>query len=228
MNARNARLVICLVVAVIAAVVGTTFVRKEGDPWSVADIDHKLDAAFQRRDLLVERDVDRAGETATFKTYKVTSPDGRVLEIQYDRAPSEGDLDKIFAQLASRETVSTSGLTGSLKKVTQITPAWSELEPIWHTLAWSNQNVATAKALLRLQEKPTDITESMWDQRFVVAAWPWQIEQAYRLAVRKGGAAAGAAIAGLLFAFIAVTFITWVWYFLLARIRELSAAVRGK
>lgn len=65
-----------------------------------------------------------------------------------------------------------------------------------------------------------------WNNRVSLAMSPWQIEEPNQVPARKQlfagiGAAGGAA-------FGALAFLSWLRAFLLSRIRELSAAIRGK
>jgi hypothetical protein len=223
----KARLVISVVTALLSAVVGVQLVTKAGDPaQALQEFERHLSAALQPQPLFTPA----TPTSASFKTYTVAAPDGRVLEIQFDRIPTEDDLERIFAHMqpGGRLVDPPQGLTGGLGKVTQTAPSWAELEPMWRSLTWNNQQVAKAKAMLHWSSKPTDLESYTWDKRSSLAAQPWQVEGKRKLLAKRILFASGGAVAGFLLTFIALALLVWSWRFLLARIRELSDAMRGK
>ncbi len=167
---------------------------------------------------------------ASFRTYGVIRPDGRLLEIEFDRDPTSDDLERIFAQMqpGRRLPDPPQGLTGGLGKITQTAPAWGELEPVWSSPTWSNQQIAKAKAMMRWRTKPKDFDSYAWEEGFARAAQPWQVEERGRFFGRRISYAAGATVGGFLLTFGALALLLWSWRFVLARIRELSNAFRGK
>ena len=117
---------------------------------------------------------------------------------------------------------------GNITKVTQVAPPWSELEAIWEPLTWQNQRVAKAKALLHYDSNPSSFESYAWDGRFVAASEPWHVEEAGQFLLRRlqGAAIGGAGGFGAVFAFLLL--LSWLWKFLLARLREVSDAIRGR
>src|SRR5437867_4103381 len=127
------RLVISAVAALLSGVVGVQLVTKEGDPaQAIHDVERHMNAALQPQPLFTPA----IPASASFKTYTVAAPDGRVLEIQFDRTPTEADLERIFAhtQPGGRLADPPLGLNGGLGKVIQTAPSWGELEPMWRSL----------------------------------------------------------------------------------------------
>ena len=107
-------------------------------------------------------------------------------------------------------------------------PPWAEISAWWSHLQPANQRIATAKAELRHPMAPVGRSLIDASLRCEVAARPWVIEERHtfwgRVALAAG---AGAVLAAGGTSLLLLTF-SWLWHFFLARVRELSDAVRGK
>ncbi len=102
------------------------------------------------------------------------------------------------------------------------------MAPLWEPASWRNRSIATAKALVRYKDKPEGAWSGSWEVRYVEAARPWVIEERGAFLAKRAGAVVAGLVGGFLAAFLALALLAWTWCFLLARIRELSSAVRGK
>ena len=222
----KAQVVISLFVGIVAGGFGGTIIGPEGDPRNATvEFDRSLASAFDVRPVLSTS----PPPGVSLKTFAVSAPDGQVLEIQLDTTPTKEDLEAIFAQVnAGGAGTAPRGMAGRLGKVVQKAPRWANLEPMWASFTWSNQQVAEAKALLRFSAKPDEAGGSAWERRLPVSFQPWQIEERGRLWARRSGAAIAGLVGGFLLALGTLASVAWAWRFLLARIREVSDAVRGR
>ena len=90
-------------------------------------------------------------------------------------------------------------------------------------------------ALSHLDECPSAYSPWVWNRRFDLATAPWHFEGSFGRILRISTLGALSGAGGILGAFTAafllrflITFTVTAWYFVLARIRELSIAVRGR
>lgn len=223
----RARIVIATLAAVLGAILAFALRDRRGDePRAIADFEQKLDAAFVPRIIFSPP----VGVTAPRHTYLLSAADGRLLEIDMDDPPTDAEAEPVFAAAAAVGSLSSPPptLKGKLGKVVQIAPAWSELQPLWAALVWSNKQVAEARALRRYSERPETYPAYQWDRRIAEAAKPWQLESRSRLLMGRFGYAVGGAIGAFLVMLLLLAALVWSWHFLLARIREVSQAVRGR
>lgn len=119
-------------------------------------------------------------------------------------------------------------LKGKFTNIEQLTPEWSEIEKIAEPLTWHNKQIVEAKAMLRYDFYIEKMDRYVWQERESLANEPWETEETNQFYLRKFlGGLAYAAI-GFVATLIFLVLISWSWKFLLARIREVSDAIRGK
>jgi hypothetical protein len=226
----KARLLISAVVALLGAIAAAQFSQKRGDPSStIAEFERALDTSFQEKMIFPSGNL----SGTSVKKYRVTDVDGRVLQIERTDTPTEADLEPLFGLVAaSLGQLSRSQLPPQLERtigeVRQVSPGWNDLPPLWRSLTFTNQQAAEAKAMLRYESKPNSVADHTWNQRFQTAATLWQIEEVRTRRLHMAVFGAGGAVGGFTGALIALALVSWMWCFLLARIRELSDALRGK
>jgi hypothetical protein len=135
---------------------------------------------------------------------------------------------KISRAFEPKQLPAPEHLKNKFTKVVQLTPAWSEIEEIAEPLTWHNQRIAEAKAMVRYDFYIEKMDKYIWIDRESLANEPWLIEESKQFAVRKVTSTLFYAAAGFATSFLLLIIIVWSWKFLLARIRELSDAFRGK
>jgi hypothetical protein len=112
--------------------------------------------------------------------------------------------------------------------VTQVSPGWDDLRPLWQPLKFGNQQIAEARTMLRYESKPGAVSDYEWNRRFVVAAELWQVQELGALRLKKARFTIIGVVAGFVVAFVSLVALAWLWHFLLDRVRELSRAFRGE
>jgi len=119
-------------------------------------------------------------------------------------------------------------LKGKAKNIVQIAPAWSEVEDISKSLTWHNKRIAEAKAMLLYGSYYDKMDSHIWEQKESLANSPWLVEESGEFFLKRlyGGSVYASVSFAVTFLFLLL--ISWSWRFLLARIRELSDAIRGK
>lgn len=145
---------------------------------------------------------------------------------------SAATIDKVEKHLQGgfqvTETKPTPGAGGYFFDLI-ITPEWKEYTKLGDSLTSLNRSIFIAKALVKYgevsNEAPQGVLFNEWNGRYEKASNHWHIqEDSASIAKTTILAAIGGAIAGGL--------VVWLlchgWPFLLARVRELSGAIRGK
>jgi hypothetical protein len=106
-------------------------------------------------------------------------------------------------------------------------PLWKDVDKICQTLTRENRRIAKAKVMVRYDRKPDQNDMEIWIDREKLSNQDWQAEdRSMRLLKSIGISAVVGAFSSILLLGLAFV-ISWTWYFLLERIRELSKAIRG-
>jgi hypothetical protein len=108
-----------------------------------------------------------------------------------------------------------------------VTPTWKDIKALSDRLDYSNGRIARAKALAILERNP-ELHGYEWDERFETAAKRYDV---CSLAKRGWTSVTLALLAFPVAAFVVwvlLMLLSWVWYFSLDRVRELSRSVRGR
>lgn len=137
----------------------------------------------------------------------------------------ESQLESAFAP---KQIPTPTNLEGRFRDIVQTTPAWTEVERLATGLTWSNRQVAEARALLRYENRPGLVYAFQWDDRFVTAERPWQVEEPGAFQTRRVETATAAGAFGFCATFAVLVGCSWLWGASLRRVRELSNAFRGK
>ena len=106
-------------------------------------------------------------------------------------------------------------------------PSWNDVQAASYRLRYPNRDIARAKALVVLDEHP-DSYDYEWRERFDNAAKSYQECTSFKRAIASFGFGALALIATVLATWLLLLLISWLWYFGLDRIRELSTAIRAR
>jgi hypothetical protein len=243
----KAQIVIPVVAGLVGCGIGGILVERRGDPASrVAAVEEAIEQAFQPKILLQNQPtpsdlpegftLDPKPPHAAKSTewvddaYLVTARDGRELELEVGRALDKDQLLHLSAWINQSQPItslpSTLGIT--ITKATQVTPAIDALESMWQHLVYQNRRLAEARALTRYRSKPESVARFVWQERENLAASSWRLEELSVLTIRRALHMAGGAVVGSVVALVIVTLLAWLWRFFLARLREVSGAVRGK
>jgi len=196
------QLVLSAIIAALAAVFGASTAEKNGDPSAVIqDVERRL-----------------------AETFRVRSVVERVIQ----SAPAGLSRDE-FEALLTKE-LQTSGLDPKelLNGKTPQSPAWGTVKPIFDQLTWQNQQIATAKAMLHYDSSPDGVESYVWERRSKVAAEPWHFEEPSQFRRRRIGFATAGGAAGFVGGLGFLVLLAWLWKFFLARLREVSDAIRAK
>jgi hypothetical protein len=138
---------------------------------------------------------------------------------------AETKLTKAFEP---KPIVIPSSINGKAKSIVQIAPAWSEVEEISRPLTWHNRQIAEAKAMLRYGSYHDKMDSYIWERREALANTSWLVEESGTVFLNRLYSGALYALVCFVVAFISLFLISWLWRFFLARVRELSDAIRGK
>lgn len=107
-------------------------------------------------------------------------------------------------------------------------PEWNKLEAIWKSLSYSNSRIAMAKAMLHFENNPSEHDSDIWKDRYKISNEPWVIEEKTQLILKTLGYSFLIAFGAFAAVFSILWVLSWGWGFLLARVREISRAVKGQ
>jgi hypothetical protein len=112
-----------------------------------------------------------------------------------------------------------------------LAPSWDKIGTITRPLIYTNEKIAKAKALLRCQANPIpsgSLENYLWENRFDISKQDWKIQSIGSRILGSTFVATIAFFVSIIVTYLTLTIGTWLWYFLLNRISELSQAIRGK
>jgi hypothetical protein len=205
----------------VLASIGTFFVvEREGDPEarlqllrkSIGETQGLLDmhtAKVRPKDGAKPQDPARAG-------YLLEKPDGTKLTIDAPKTVTPRQLE-----IAADLMVST-----GRNEFVLVDSAWKEAEGWWKGLTWLNRSAAERMTLARFPSKPESASSYDWDVRHREAEFT--IEEALSVNIRRTGWAVAALVAVFVLLLLILAVFGWLWRALLARVRELSQAMRGE
>jgi hypothetical protein len=107
-------------------------------------------------------------------------------------------------------------------------PSWDDVKAAAYRLTSSNRGIVRAKALVVLDRHPESYSEYEWRERFDDAAKSYRECTSSKRAAVSFGFGALALIATVPATWLLLLLISWLWYFGLDRIRELSTAIRAR
>ncbi|MCI0725075.1 MAG: hypothetical protein L0338_39835 [Acidobacteria bacterium] len=107
-------------------------------------------------------------------------------------------------------------------------PLWKDVEKIFQPLTQENRRIAKAKVMVRYYDRTPDPYDmEIWQDRAKLSKMDWRVEgKGTRLLRSMGISALIGSFSSILLLGLASA-VSWAWYFLLDRIRELSKAIRG-
>lgn len=107
-------------------------------------------------------------------------------------------------------------------------PSWDEVKAAAGRLSYPNSSIAQAKALVVLDSQPEPYGDYEWRERFVNAAKSYRECTTPKRALVAFGFGTVALIVAVPSSWLLLLLISWVWYFALDRIRELSRAIQAR
>ncbi len=205
----------------VLASIGTFFVtEREGDPEARLQLLRKnidgTKALLDRHTAKVRPKDGTKPQDPAHAGYLLEKPDGTKLTIDAPKTVTPRQLE-----IAADSMVST-----GRNEFVFVESAWKEAEDWWKGLTWLNRTAAERMTLARFPSKPESASSYDWDTRHRESEFT--TEEALSFNIRRIGyaAAALAAVFALLLFLLAV--FGWLWRALLARVRELSQAMRGE
>lgn len=215
----RASIVFALFCATLAAVTVWLVTHPDGDP------DSHLKAtrdSIGTIPLLLEKHTVRIKSEGAPKSedpragFVLEKPDGTKLVVEANK-----EIKPRHIELAADSMMST-----GRKSFVSVDSAWSEIEPSWKNLTWSNSRLAQRLALAKFPSKPTTVSSYDWEARYNDGEFT--TEEALSFNLRRAGYAGAAFLGTFLLVVLSLAACGWLWRALLARVRELSRAMRGK
>ncbi|MFZ3129272.1 MAG: hypothetical protein WA136_14770 [Rhodoferax sp.] len=148
--------------------------------------------------------------------YVLQKPDGTKLTVDAHKEAKPRQLE-----IAADAMVST-----GQKWFVAVDTAWSEIETSWQGFTWANRRVAEHRTLAQFPSKPSSVSDYEWEDRQKEDAFT--TEEVLSFNLRRTGYSVATFTGVFAFVVIALAAIAWLWRALLARLRELSQAIRGE
>lgn len=138
------------------------------------------------------------------------------------------NMGKETIKLRDKETGKVTELVDDLGIYT-----WEKIEKITKNLtSITNARIAKAKALIHYEKNPISSSYSLWkdlwEYRYKISQEEWRIQTFFDRTLKSIGIAISAFIGSIICTLLSLSFIPWIWYFLLDRIKEFSKAIQGK
>lgn len=113
------------------------------------------------------------------------------------------------------------------KGIVFLGPLWRDVDKICQPLSWKNQKIAKAKVMVRYNTKPNQNDMDIWRNREKLSNQAWHVEGKFMRLLKSMGISALVGVLSSILLLGLVFAVSWTWYFLLERIRELFKAIRG-
>lgn len=208
--------------AIAAALLAFVATERSGDPEAViAEVERKISAidtilarhTYELKDAGTPKPADRSRAL-----YRLSGPKGELLLVEGPADPNTSEVEQIVADLYQKKN----------KHYISHSSAWTEAQAIWSGLTWGNQQIAEGKALRQFDSKPSSASSYDWDYRFRTSKEQWQIQETAAFQSQRVLYAAAAAVGTFAAVILVLALCSWLWRAILARIRELANAIRGK
>ena len=117
-------------------------------------------------------------------------------------------------------------------KYTLVAPSMDQVTELVKPLVYENQQIAISKVLVKVDIK-LDSNElpwnaPKWEDRYKYANKPWVLQNKYQLTIKSIGIGLISFFTVSVMVLTIILFLSWIWIFILERIKELSTAMRGK
>lgn len=216
------RVIFASLLAIGAASLTFIATERKGDPQVViAEVERQINAIeviISRHTYQVKNADSPKPADKSRALYELSGPKGERLVVEGPATPSTSEIERIVWQLHQTER----------KQYVSLDSAWTEVQTIWADLTWRNQRIAEAKALRKFDSKPGSASSYDWDSRFRTSKDQWQVQDIAAFQSQRALYTAGSAVGTFAAVLLFLAVCGWLWRGLLARIRELSNAIRGK
>lgn len=216
------RAIFASLLAIGAATLAFIATERSGDPQVViAEVERQINAVkaiLQRYTYELKNAGSPKPANKSRALYRLSGPKGELLFVEGPADPNTSEVERIVAELFQKGT----------KQYVSLDSAWTEVQTIWADLTWGNREVAEAKALRQFESKPASASSYDWDSRFRKSKDEWKIQEPAAFQSQRALYTAGAAVGTFVAVIVVLAVCGWLWGGLLARIRELSNAIRGK
>ncbi len=219
---KSPKVIFALLVAAVTAVGTFLAVERSGDPQSVlTEVDRQLaelPATIRRNTYELRGTNSQKPNDKSRALYRLSGPNGEIIFVEGPSDPNTSEVERIVAELSQKNQ----------KTYVSWDSAWVAVQPLWSSLTYSNTQIAEAKALLHFDVKPAAASSYDWDYRFRTSKQPWHRQEVVEYQSQRSLYAAGAGVGAFLLVLLLLGAGGWLWRALLARIRELANAFRGK
>jgi hypothetical protein len=140
------------------------------------------------------------------------------------------EVESLIAKFGEQHSPPTRPFTAAdfSEDVLAGTPTWQTIEDACYRLSYENAHIAKARAMSYLQRNPVPYSSSIWDDRAQLAKQDFRVAKTSERVLRSIGFGGLGAVAGLPASWIALLLVSWLWYFALDRVKEVSGAIRGR
>lgn len=189
-------------------------------------------ALFSRARLLISG-VLALGAAITTGVSFWTSPYGNSPDKvqRAGRLLNELSLRKLNWEEAGRHTGDSLGATNAFSELLaarlSLLDVWDEIEQTSRELTFPNDRILRAKAMVLVNENLLTHTTYEWDNRLKYAKKRLVVSTTSNLITKCLQFGVLAALVCFVASWVALPSLSWLWYFALDRIRELSGAVKG-
>lgn len=206
--------------ALLAGIGSFFLVEREGDPKSrLQQVQQNIDGASEllSHHTVRVRPKDSPKPSDPKRTgYILEKPDGTRLDVDAPKNATPRQLE------IAADSMAANGRSDYVL----IDSAWRDAEVWWKDLTWSNQRSAERMALARFPSKPESVSSYDWDRRSQHEEFA--TEEVSTFQIRRAGYVSAAAVAAFCVVLLLLLALGWLWRAFLARVRELSHAMRGK
>ena len=121
--------------------------------------------------------------------------------------------------------------SGEKTNLTMLGLSWERIEEITENLTYTNERIAKAKILTYHKENPIpeySFSGDLWTKRYIISKEPWETETLFLRILKVLGIAIVSGIVFFIVLLMLLFSIPAIWYFLMARLKEISLAIQGK
>jgi hypothetical protein len=214
------RAIFACLLALGAGVIAFVATERSGDPGSVlTGVERKIneiDALIKWYTYELKEAGSPVGKSRTL--YHFSGPKGELFFVEGPSGSDPSELKWLVDELYQKRN----------KRYVSYDWAWAEIEGAWSSLTWHNRRIAEARALRQFDSRPSGVSLSDWDNRFRGSEERWQVQESVTFQFQRVAYAVGAAGGAFVLVLLALALCGWLWRATLARIKEVSNAVRGR
>lgn len=218
----NPKALAALLAALVTTAVTFFNIDRSGDAQSaISEVDRRLTEipavikrhTYERKSSNSEKPTDK-----TRALYELSVPNGEKLTVEGPSVSLTAEVERIIWELRKKDKTHN----------VDFTSVWDEVTPFFALLTYSNRQIANAKAMLYFDSKPPPVSSYDWDNHFRTSKEPWHVQESTHYYSTRVLYSLGAGTLAFIAVFAALIACGCLWRAVLARIRELFNAFRGK